>query len=155
MGYKATVIHGTLHLRSALSEQSTILADIPNNTSIYVEDIHNPTWVSAVYNNRLGYVMREFLSEHPEQVAYGVEGCQRYGEALLQRGSEGNDVVILQSDLWEYRWRTLAVDGIFGPITESTVKDYQGMKGLVIDGIVGTETKNRLYGDWLAGACHG
>jgi peptidoglycan hydrolase-like protein with peptidoglycan-binding domain len=155
MGYKATVINGTLHLRAGLSEQTAILADIPNNTTIYVKNIHNPTWVMAVNDNQLGYVMQKYLNEHPEQIAYGVEGCERYGDALLQQGCEGNNVVTLQCDLWEYQWRTLAVDGIFGPITRSTVMAYQGMKGLTIDGIVGTETKNRLYADWFAGALHG
>jgi|GEM_PF-4467856 len=150
MGYKATVINGTLHLRAGMSEETTILENIPNNTLIYVKDIHNPTWMMAVYSNQLGYVMRKYLSEHPEQVAFGVEGCQRYGAGLLQQGSEGNDVVTVQCDLWDYRYRTLAVDGIFGPITAGTVTEYQGMMRLKQDGIVGTETKNSLYATWLS-----
>ena len=150
MGYTATVINGTLHLRAGMSEETTILANIPNNTLVYVKDIHNPVWMMAVYSNQLGYVMRKYLNEHPEKTAYGVEGCQRYGAALLEQGSEGNDVVTLQCDLWEYRWRTLAVDGVFGPITAGTVKDYQAMNRLQQDGIVGTETKNSLYANWVA-----
>jgi peptidoglycan hydrolase-like protein with peptidoglycan-binding domain len=36
------------------------------------------------------------------------------------------------------------VDGIFGPITEGAVKDFQQSKGLAVDGIVGQNTWPKL-----------
>ena len=40
----------------------------------------------------------------------------------LKRGSKGSEVVTLQGKL------NLATDGIFGPITEEAVKDFQKSK---------------------------
>ena len=56
----------------------------------------------------------------------------------LKVGSRGNDVKLLQQKL------NLAVDGIFGPITEEAVKDFQKSKGLTADGIVGPKTWESL-----------
>ena len=52
----------------------------------------------------------------------------------LKRGSSGADVKTLQGKL------NLAQDGIFGPITEEAVRDFQKRKGLTVDGIVGAKT---------------
>lgn len=52
----------------------------------------------------------------------------------LRLGSRGQDVCILQGSL------SLHVDGIFGPITEEAVKEFQSERGLFPDGIVGPKT---------------
>ena len=39
------------------------------------------------------------------------------------------------------------IDGVFGPVTNTAVKDFQGYKGLVVDGIVGPLTWAELGGD--------
>jgi hypothetical protein len=39
----------------------------------------------------------------------------------------------------------LTVDGIFGPLTANAVKDYQRLKGLSVDGMVGTQTWTSFY----------
>lgn len=56
----------------------------------------------------------------------------------LQRGSRGADVKTLQGKL------NLAQDGIFGPITEEAVRDFQKRKGLTVDGVVGAKTWTAL-----------
>ena len=56
----------------------------------------------------------------------------------IKLGSKGDDVKILQQKL------NLVVDGVFGPITEETVKSFQKANGLVADGIVGPITWNKL-----------
>lgn len=58
---------------------------------------------------------------------------------LLKRGSRGDDVKRLQSAL------NLIADGIFGPLTEEAVKDYQIHHNLTVDGIVGNKTWNSLF----------
>ena len=57
---------------------------------------------------------------------------------VLKLGSKGNEVKVLQEKL------NLKVDGIFGPITEEAVKDFQRSNGLEVDGIVGTNTLSKL-----------
>lgn len=52
----------------------------------------------------------------------------------LKKGSRGQDVRLLQSQL------ALHADGIFGPITEEAVKQFQKERNLAVDGIVGPET---------------
>ena len=57
---------------------------------------------------------------------------------VLKLGSKGNEVKLLQEKL------NLKADGIFGPLTEEAVKDFQRSNGLKVDGIVGTNTLSKL-----------
>lgn len=56
----------------------------------------------------------------------------------LKIGSKGNEVKILQIRL------NLIADGIFGPITQEAVKDFQKKNNLTTDGIVGSTTWAKL-----------
>lgn len=56
----------------------------------------------------------------------------------LKLGSRGIDVITLQKKL------NLHQDGIFGPLTEEAVKEFQKSNGLTVDGIVGTKTWAKL-----------
>lgn len=57
----------------------------------------------------------------------------------ISRGSRGEDVKLLQ------KWLNLYQDGIFGPATESGVKEWQREHGLTVDGIVGPKTWESIY----------
>lgn len=57
---------------------------------------------------------------------------------VLKLGSKGNEVKVLQEKL------NLKADGIFGPLTEEAVKDFQRSNGLEVDGIVGANTLSKL-----------
>jgi len=68
---------------------------------------------------------------------------------LLRNGSRGENVRTLQTMLNEARVQypsipVLAVDGVFGPITERAVRAFQQARGLAVDGIVGPITWNAL-----------
>lgn len=54
--------------------------------------------------------------------------------SVLKKGSTGQEVKDLQKVL------NCAVDGIFGPITEEAVRQFQEDNGLQVDGIVGPKT---------------
>lgn len=56
----------------------------------------------------------------------------------LKLGSRGTDVITLQKKL------NLHQDGIFGPLTEEAVKEFQKSNGLTVDGIVGAKTWAKL-----------
>ena len=57
---------------------------------------------------------------------------------ILKLGSRDNEVRALQEKL------NLKADGIFGPLTEEAVKDFQRSNGLEVDGIVGADTLSKL-----------
>ena len=67
----------------------------------------------------------------------------------LRIGSNGDDVTFLQEQLNEHPPTTLpllVVDGNFGPVTLTRVKEYQGNNALTIDGIVEPMTWGALLG---------
>lgn len=60
-------------------------------------------------------------------------------QETIKVGSKGDTVRTLQTLL------KIPVDGVFGIQTEKAVKEFQKNKGLIADGIVGTNTWNMLY----------
>ncbi|WP_232376491.1 glycoside hydrolase domain-containing protein [Amycolatopsis aidingensis] len=63
---------------------------------------------------------------------------------LLRDGDSGAAVTRVQRALNAALSAGLAMDGLFGPNTESAVRDYQSAKGLGVDGIVGPNTWSAL-----------
>ncbi len=68
-----------------------------------------------------------------------------YPGTALRRGSTGDDVKVIQSQLNRIgdnypALRKLTVDGIFGASVEAAVKDFQDVFNLTSDGIVGKAT---------------
>lgn len=54
-------------------------------------------------------------------------------------------VAQVQSQLNKVMKTNLVVDGIFGPLTDTAVRNFQKSKGLVVDGIVGPKTWGALF----------
>lgn len=63
---------------------------------------------------------------------------------MLKRGSSGPAVTAVQQRLQAAGFSPGAIDGKFGPGTESAVKMFQRSKGLAVDGIVGPKTAAAL-----------
>lgn len=61
----------------------------------------------------------------------------------LARGATGLDVKRVQALTGAFGY-TLAPDGVFGPLTDSAVRSFQGRHGLLVDGIVGQHTWTAL-----------
>ncbi len=66
---------------------------------------------------------------------------------FLTRGSQGSLVKVLQEKLSQLGYSVGAVDGVFGPMTESAVLKFQQEKGLDADGVVGNQTWGALFGE--------
>ena len=62
---------------------------------------------------------------------------------LVRQGDQNHPVKTLQY-LLRARGHSVAVDGIFGPLTEAAVRALQQQKGLAVDGIVGPNTWSAL-----------
>jgi peptidoglycan hydrolase-like protein with peptidoglycan-binding domain len=67
------------------------------------------------------------------------------GEELLGVGSRGEQVADVQRALNALGLGPLAEDGIFGPLTQATVRDFQQQHELAPDGIVGPQTRSALF----------
>ena len=65
---------------------------------------------------------------------------------LLRRGMRGDLVSQTQTALKDAGY-DVDIDGIFGPQTETAVKDYQKNNGLDVDGVVGPQTQSALKGN--------
>ena len=66
---------------------------------------------------------------------------------MLRSGSEGEQVVELQTRLQELGYYQGEIDGQFGPGTRTAVTAFQEQHGLGADGIVGAETRLVLYSE--------
>ncbi len=65
-------------------------------------------------------------------------------QTLSRYGSQGNEVVSIQTKLKNLGYYKGEIDGIFGPLTQSAVIWYQSNFGLKADGIVGPKTLKSL-----------
>jgi Transglycosylase-like domain/Putative peptidoglycan binding domain len=65
-------------------------------------------------------------------------GASAASEVVVKRGDRGDAVRKVQSALG------VGADGDFGPVTERAVKSFQRKHGLVVDGIVGPQTRAAL-----------
>lgn len=64
--------------------------------------------------------------------------------ADIRNGSSGQAVTMVQQRLKELGYH-LTVDGVFGPVTETAVTQYQDEHGLAMDGVVGMKTITKLF----------
>ncbi|PFJ33197.1 NlpC/P60 family protein [Bacillus thuringiensis] len=74
-----------------------------------------------------------------------AEASTDYGNRLIKQVTRGNDVLKVQKDLKDLNlYTTSGVDGIYGPISKKAVIKFQRNEGILVDGIVGPQTKQHL-----------
>lgn len=76
-----------------------------------------------------------------------------YTMQTLEINDKGSLVEMIQLSLSRAGFFDSAVDGIFGPVTQRAVVDFQKAFGLTEDGIVGNETW-KLLSDFIKGYCY-
>ena len=64
--------------------------------------------------------------------------------AAFEYGDNGQEVMAIQKRLVELNYGITNIDGDFGIETERAVKKFQADKGLVVDGIIGSDTYRAL-----------
>ena len=82
---------------------------------------------------------------HRDLAVDWIFGTNTYNSCInVRKGAEGNITYLIQAMLVCHSFDVDA-DGIFGPATESAVRDFQSRNGLSQDGIVGKNTFNKLF----------
>jgi N-acetylmuramoyl-L-alanine amidase len=72
--------------------------------------------------------------------AGAVAEAATFGSRILQIGTRGEDVMVLQEFLNEQGYRDDHVNGIFGPLTKGSLMSFQEDNGLRVDGVAGKDT---------------
>lgn len=85
-----------------------------------------------------------FLSNLPAQTSNPfLDAVNDARTQVLRVGSTGGATKMVQMVLVALGWN-IATDGVFGPQTESAVREFQSNRGLQVDGIVGPATWEAL-----------
>ena len=103
------------------------------------------TWYKLVYLYVGVTQLSELVSQG--QTFYTV---QFQYPGVLKEGDKGSGVQVLQYMLallaeFDNALSPVQIDGTFGPVTARAVRNYQGVVGLTVDGIVGRDTWNSIY----------
>lgn len=98
--------------------------------------------VDGVYGTRTAAAVRGYQSAKRLTVD-GVVGPQTWASLastfVVAKGARGPAVSAVQMELRKHGYG-LAIDGVFGPLTDAAVRDAQRAFGLTVDGIVGPNT---------------
>ena len=90
------------------------------------------------------------LPGHSSRASVQAEELSTLQGKVLQQGSRGQSVLVLQRALSGLGYDTGPADGVFGPRTLEAVKRLQKESGIAVDGIVGALTLDRLERAWAA-----
>ena len=77
------------------------------------------------------------------------------GARVLEIGTYGADVRVLQQSLTDLGYAVGPIDGRFGPATDRAVRSFQATTGLIADGLVGRGTKAAIAGSQHTDASSG
>ena len=105
----------------------TAVRNFQNATSLTVDVIVGPNTKAKLYTRQVT-VTNSTCPANLSQAANSRGGCVAYIQARLNSVNTAG----------------LAVDGVFGPATNTAVRNYQSSRCLAVDGIVGTNTKSAL-----------
>jgi 3D (Asp-Asp-Asp) domain-containing protein len=111
------------------------------------QDLLDGEEFSNEYDKQTKEAVRSFQEEYG-LIVDGLAGEQTLGALFSpEKGDEGLLVLNLQEDLADLGYYKAKLDGIFGPITESAVSDFQGDYGVEGDeaGVAGPNTYGALH----------
>lgn len=127
----------------AVNAYKQAVGDLSSNTMIDTSPINgvsgNTDYVR--YEENSSSAPDNNVTQQQQQQASAVSGKVSEVPEVLQYGSQGNSVKLLQTALNSLGYNCGAVDGSFGDQTLAAVKRFQLDMGMAGDGIVGDNTK--------------
>lgn len=137
-----TVTGGGLNCRKQPNTTAATWGQFPNGTQIPLK-AHDNTWYQTYWQqeSQIGYVMSQYVTNVNLD---GGSGGGNVPGGTLSEGMQGTAVTTLQQRLTTLRYYCGNIDGHFGRKTTLAVKHFQERNSLSIDGIVSTNTINKL-----------
>ena len=106
---------------------------------VYTDNPHLQTDAYA----RVGCIYLKEGSHVIMALENGIDRLNPYPEPskVIKKGDTGNGVKWVQFELKEAGF-DVKIDGVFGPLTDRAVRDFQSQHKIKVDGMVGPVTKN-------------
>ena len=157
VGQRGRVTPGTANnLRANPSRNAERLGQIPGSGEFDVlagpECSGGFTWWQVRYGGQIGWTAEGSGGVYWLEPVAGGSGSSTSPSVVFTRDLRltsprmtGDDVIAVQARLTDLGYDSGSIDGIYGPITEGAVRQYQSDHGLTVDGIVGPITWSRLF----------
>ena len=115
--------------------------NVKYNTWFYKKNVSGAAYPwCAVF---ISWLFEQLNSNSPVPVTPKPPPANTQVKPTIRRGSTGPYVKLLQ-ELLQLRGYLLDADGVFGPVTEQYVKNFQKANKLEVDGVVGPLTWKKL-----------
>jgi peptidoglycan hydrolase-like protein with peptidoglycan-binding domain len=113
-----------------------------------VDGVRGPQTKSAIvsFQRRRGLAVDGVVGPQTRS-AFGKRGRPAFGSRTMKRGDRGWDVAAMQYILARRGYPPGAIDAVFGPMTDTALRNFQRALGLSVDGLAGPAT--------IAGLRHG
>jgi peptidoglycan hydrolase-like protein with peptidoglycan-binding domain len=113
--------------------------------SATVDGVRGPLTKAAIvrFQRRRGLPVDGVVGARTRR-AFGKRGRPAFGTRIMERGDRGWDVAAMQYILARRGYPPGAIDAVFGPMTETALRNFQRAYGLTADGHAGPLTITAL-----------
>jgi peptidoglycan hydrolase-like protein with peptidoglycan-binding domain len=110
-----------------------------------VDGVRGPMTKAAIvsFQRRRGLAVDGVVGPQT-RAAFGKRGRPAFGSRTMKRGDRGWDVAAMQYILARRGYPPGAIDAVFGPMTDTALKNFQSAYGLTADGLAGPMTISAL-----------
>src|SRR5215210_5599748 len=110
-----------------------------------VDGVRGPMTKSAIvrFQRRRGLSVDGVVGPQTRR-AFGKRGRPAFGSRTMKRGDRGWDVAAMQYILARRGYPPGAIDAVFGPMTDTALRNFQRSYGLGADGLAGAMTVRAL-----------
>ena len=110
-----------------------------------VDGVRGPLTRAAIvrFQRRRGLAVDGVVGPRTRR-AFGKRGRPAFGARIMKRGDRGWDVAAMQYILARRGYPPGAIDAVFGPMTDTALRNFQRAYGLAADGLAGPLTITAL-----------